>query len=120
MAEGKGGVEPPQSKVPLAHPFYRARVRQPVPLQPGRNLQITVGRMAANVLAYFAEGESGVTPRSRARCQVPGARATGAGWGLVLAVGLRTRESFVPGGLGSGESLAPGTQPLMPRLSIMY
>jgi hypothetical protein len=82
----------------LAHSFLSrdgtARVRQAIPLQPGRNLQITVGRMATNVLAYFAEGESGVTPRSMARGQAAG--------------------------LGSGESLAPTRQPLMPRLSMMY
>jgi len=50
----------------LAHSFLSRdgtkRARQAVP-RPGRNLQITVARMAANVLAYLAEGESGVTPR---------------------------------------------------------
>ena len=50
--------------------------------------------MAANVLAYFTEGDTSAICRSTARGQAPG--------------------------LGSGEFLAARTQHFMPRLSTMY
>jgi len=68
--------------------------------------------MAANVLAYFAEGEGSMISRSTARCQVPGARAKGSGWGLGTGAGggpqnsglMRTPRAWF---MGFNPDLAP-------------
>jgi len=81
--------------------------------------------MAANVLAYFAEGESGVKSRRTARCQAPGARAKGSGWGLGAGDWrwrrvLRTPDSCEPRASFMGFNPDPSPQRLAPDRASLH